>query len=382
MKSSTVLDQITAGLQAKLNRPFARGIPPRYINYLVTLRCNLTCPFCDIHTDARFTTRTAPELTPAELETAFSDPLLRKVAVIRISGGEPFMRLDLGEVLLAFGNTIKPSLLHITTNGSFPERIAPALKAALDSGARLHVQVSLDAIGSRLDKLRKCEGLSYRCLESLKELAALRRAYNFYVGINQTLTSATIDAVPAVQALARSYGFGYKVTAATYYNELTKVDHNPRLSALPFRFHASVLPRDYARVFTIYKRLWSDQASYAPRYWDSLLWKLAENCFLTGQYQRIVHERAAPLIQCTALFTHFRLMPNGDVVACNPLCDAPIGNLRDQSFTAVWSGESAREGRITVKQCRGCWLECDIGPSLFYSLAIARWGAAKLLSIY
>ena len=47
------------------------------------------------------------------------------------------------------------------------------------------------------------------------------------------------------------------------------------------------------------------------------------------------------------------LLPNGNLVRCG-MDNAPIGNLREQSFDEIWYGESIRSRRQKVTDCPGC----------------------------
>ena len=51
---------------------------------------------------------------------------LGKLDVVRITGGEPFLREDLGELARSVWLASRPAVLHLTTNGSFPDRAVAA----------------------------------------------------------------------------------------------------------------------------------------------------------------------------------------------------------------------------------------------------------------
>jgi MoaA/NifB/PqqE/SkfB family radical SAM enzyme len=65
-------------------------------------------------------------------------------------------------------------------------------------------------------------------------------------------------------------------------------------------------------------------------------------------------------------------MPNGDVIPCS-FKPQVIGNLRKSSFSEIWFSENAIQRRKEIKNCKGCWVICDIIPSIIYSGDIIAW---------
>jgi Fe-coproporphyrin III synthase len=92
---------------------------PSYVTYLVCDRCNARCGMCDSWRMPR-----GVELTAEQVSQVFGK--LGSLDAVRLSGGEPFLRADLLELAEAVMAASAPGLLHITTNGSFPDRIAPS----------------------------------------------------------------------------------------------------------------------------------------------------------------------------------------------------------------------------------------------------------------
>ena len=43
------------------------------------------------------------------------------------------------------------------------------------------------------------------------------------------------------------------------------------------------------------------------------------------------------------------------------------GSVREQPFSEIWPGARAADLRRKILRCKGCWIECDINPSVFYS---------------
>jgi len=65
-----------------------------FMNYVVTWRCNLRCIMCNIWKHPQ-----TNELGISELEDFLRNPLLSQLEWIQLTGGEPFMRNDLDEII-------------------------------------------------------------------------------------------------------------------------------------------------------------------------------------------------------------------------------------------------------------------------------------------
>jgi molybdenum cofactor biosynthesis enzyme MoaA len=61
------------------------------------------------------------ELTPQEVSTIFNQ--LPPMDLVRLTGGEPFLRQDLIDIAHAVQNQLNPLCLHITTNGFLTDKI-------------------------------------------------------------------------------------------------------------------------------------------------------------------------------------------------------------------------------------------------------------------
>ena len=71
---------------------------PLYVQFYITARCNLTCQQCNIiyaNSDVR-------ECTLTEIEKIAENLAEIGVAIVLLTGGEPFVRKDLPEIVNAF----------------------------------------------------------------------------------------------------------------------------------------------------------------------------------------------------------------------------------------------------------------------------------------
>ena len=109
---------------------------PVYVQYYITARCNLTCKQCNIiyaNSDVR-------ECTLDEIKRMADNFQRMGVAVVLLTGGEPFTRQDLPEIIRAFES--RGVHVRMQTNGlATDERIQQAIEA----GGR-DISISLDSL--------------------------------------------------------------------------------------------------------------------------------------------------------------------------------------------------------------------------------------------
>jgi len=173
-----------------------RHSAPYYLNLFVTARCNASCPYCL----NRFRQAThGPELRVGEYERLAGNwPGLR---ILSLTGGEPFLREDLLDILRAFTRSTRALYLTIHTNGFDPAALADFLATARheDPVRMLNVCLSFDGIGKRHDEIRGVPGLFDRNMECI-EIVRQHRAADKRVDLvtATTLAEDNIDEAEAV----------------------------------------------------------------------------------------------------------------------------------------------------------------------------------------
>ena len=373
-----VLGRLRYGAQLSLARPMDRPPAPKVLSYAVTWRCNCRCVMCDNDAIPEDRKKSVAELSTAEVAGIFSDPILGDLDVVRITGGEPLCREDLAEIVQGIQQSASPRILYLTTNGSMPARLEAVVERALGAESVFHLQFSLDAIGAVHDRIRGLSGLYEKVIESFERMRRLRLRRVFYVGVTQTLLRENLDHADRVRALAREYGFGYKAVPAYRYHENNIEGYDTRSAAAPFRVRSG-FSREEAE--TLFRKT----GILEPGNWrhpldasrlSALLWNLGEGYLREGGRNRLLKNLDRPRPRCVALSAYLRILPDGEVVPCTLMAES-AGNLKEEDFSTVWSSKEAAGIREMVARCRGCWVECDILPSLFYTTEIIRWGLRR-----
>jgi len=147
--------------------------------HFVTSVCNARCAHCFYPINAG-----KNELTLAEIER-FADTL-PPIRLLLISGGEPFLRRDLPEIVRAYFERCGVIDVGIPTNGFAAGEIAAMAEriCSFSPELSLGVSVSIDGFREFHDRVRAVPGLYDRALQSLESLLDLaRRTPNLTVGV-------------------------------------------------------------------------------------------------------------------------------------------------------------------------------------------------------
>jgi MoaA/NifB/PqqE/SkfB family radical SAM enzyme len=272
---------------------------------------------------------------------------------INVSGGEPFLRDDLPDVVRVMRRACPRARIVISTNGLDPDRVERAASLM----ERVAVRVSLDAAGPAHDRARGVPGAYERAVETVMRLKALGVSD---LGLAATATASGEGELGAVERLAGELGVAFSASVAhsspIYFGEQT--DERPTSEAVV---------ADIAGIMR--RRL----ASRRPSDW-------AKAYYLRGLVEYV--RRKPRMLPCGAGEDHFFLDPWGDVYPCN-VQGLRMGNIRDGSFEelAARSRNAVREG---VAGCREqCWMVCTVSPPMRRRPARpAAWIArAKLLGV-
>jgi len=177
------------------------------IRYTMTWRCNFKCVSCNI-----WKNKTLPkeELTSDDIDKLSKNKLLKNVGEIILSGGEPILRNDFPEIVIALHKNLKKAKFSITTNGYDPDRIynffkkikslAPNLKWAL-------IGVSLNGPKEIHDKSRGING----SFENAVSTAELLKEFSSNVDFSFTFLRDNVEYFDWVKDLAKSKGLGVHI---------------------------------------------------------------------------------------------------------------------------------------------------------------------------
>ncbi|GAI12754.1 unnamed protein product, partial [marine sediment metagenome] len=155
----------------------------------------------------------------------------RNFDAIRITGGEPFLRNDLAEVINTIQHYSKPKMMHITSNGILTNKILSVVNK-LEKTDNLHIKISIDAVGKKHDKIRGVTGAYQKAIKTVQELAKLKEKFNFYVAINQLiLDESGFDDYWKLKKVCKKFNVPLQVAFA--YTKVALYEEKKNLSLMP-----------------------------------------------------------------------------------------------------------------------------------------------------
>lgn len=299
------------------------------------------------------------ELKIGEIEKVFRQ--LNPIDVIRISGGEPFFRNDIHNIIQVIDCAVKPKMIHITTNGIMTDSIIKTLKdLAAGLVRKIHIKVSIDDIGESHDFIRGLPGAYNKAMNTIEELVRLRGDKHFYLGVDQTVVNK--KGMNSYVSLKETLGkfninvhpvMAYDKTAPLYSEKATDV--SPDNSCKTYGYFKTKELEDFILCLLKDSNSLSDFKE-----------RIVKRYYLKGLHNRLVKDKKIPNPSCVALNSHLRILPNGDIPVC--MYNSTVaGNLRDDKFADIWFGNNMKKHREWIKQCKGCWAGCESNVNAIYS---------------
>lgn len=301
---------------------------------VVTYRCNAKCHMCSTW---QFPTDKAEEITPEDLRT------LPHLKFINITGGEPFLRDDIAEIVHA----LKPKAerIVVSTNGYFTERVVALAKLYPDIGFR----ISLEGLPSANDDLR---GIKDGFDHGLRTLLQLREIGCKDIGFGITVSDRNADDLVELAELADA--MGVELATAVVHNSFYFHKHDNEIS-------------DVDRVVSNFEALARRQlASSHPKSWFRA-W------FNMGLANRV--QGGERLLPCRMGSDMFFVDPFGEVRPCNGPLEVSMGSLKERTFDDIWDSDEARNIREQVASCKAnCWMIGSVAPAMKRDIKVpASW---------
>jgi MoaA/NifB/PqqE/SkfB family radical SAM enzyme len=301
---------------------------PMNLTLSLSYKCNSYCKTCNIQSN------TDDEFSSTEWSKVF-EGLGNNPFWVTISGGEPFLHHDLLEIVCALYDYCRPGIICIPTNGILKERISKSVEqiALHCKKTRIVINVSIDEIGHRHDRIRGVPGNYQKAIASYKSLKSIH-APNVTAGIHTVISRFNVRRMREIYRRLMTFcPDSYVTEIAEEREELNTIgsdiapDYNDYSDAVDFLIKA-IGREDFSSVGKISR-------SFRIEYY-----RLAK---------RLLNERQQ-IIPCYAGFSSAQIAPNGDLWMCCTKAES-IGNLRDveYDFERLWLSEKAAELRRTIK---------------------------------
>lgn len=300
---------------------------PTDVSIITTYRCQMRCKMCDIWENPSDKKR---EITAKELE------ILPNFKFVNITGGEPFVRRDLEDIVEVMYK--KSDRVVISTSGWHTDRIIQMAERFPNIGIR----ISIEGLSQKNDDLRGRDGSFDR---ALRVLLTLKEMGIKDIGYGCTVSNHNSEDMLWLYKLSRELGMEFATAAFhnSYYfhkddNEISNKDE--------------VIGNFNKLIELLLKE-------NTPKSWFRAFFNLGLINYIRGNPR---------MLPCEAGTANFFIEPYGDVYPCNGLEDRywkeSMGNIRDvKSFDELWFSEQAEKVRGLVKTCpKNCWMVGTAAP--------------------
>ncbi len=174
---------------------------PFFCTYIVTWRCNARCIMCDI-----WKKEISTEMDSHEIEKVFKK--INDVRIVRLTGGEPFLRKDLVDIANIVTKNTSCQILHITTNGILKDEIVYFIRNVKHKN--IHLKISLTGYMDKHNEAMGVKNAYQKAIETIETLKGLQDKHKFFLAINQTITDwhSYLDS-KKIRAICKEYGLPY-----------------------------------------------------------------------------------------------------------------------------------------------------------------------------
>jgi len=287
----------------------------------------MRCKMCDIW---EHPTDRKKEIQAKELET------LPDFKFVNITGGEPFVRSDLNDIVEVMMR--KSNRVVVSTSGWHTNRIRKLAERFPNIGIR----VSIEGLSQRNDDLRGRDGGFDK---GLRTLLVLREMGVKDIGFGITVSNHNSQDMLWLYKLSRELGMEF-ATAAIHNSYYFHRDDNEIKNK-------DVVIQDF---HTLIENLLKENS---PKSWYRAFFNLGLINYVRGNKR---------MLPCEAGSANFFIEPYGDVYPCNGLEDKywkeSMGNIREYPrFEDLWNSEQANRVRKKVATCpKNCWMVGTAAP--------------------
>ncbi len=289
----------------------------------VTMLCNSRCIHCDIWKNRGM------DFLPVDIYKKLPSTL----QMVDITGGEPFLRNDIPEIVRVIRSTCPKTRVLITTNGFLPAKIKKYIGAIVAADPHIALRLSLDGWGKTHEKVR---GIPHAFEKVMETIAIVKEAGVKDIGLTFTLMKINQHELKKVYDYCRKQGLSFSLN----------VVHD---SPIYFGTGKRALQPKPADVKKDFEYLFAQQMkSVHPKDWGKA-W------FNRYSYEYMLHHRRP--LPCGAGENFFYMDPFANIFMCQ-IKNWPIGNLQKQSFEQIWSSKPKQKFLPAARSCHDCWIVC------------------------
>lgn len=319
---------------------------PTDASIILTYRCPMRCQMCNIWQNP---TDRQEEIKASDLRT------LPDLKFINLTGGEPFVREDLAEIVEECYRHTKR--IVISTSGWFDKKVVELAERFPNIGIR----ISIEGLSVKNDELRGRQGGFDK---GLNTLLTLKNMGVKDIGFGCTVSNHNSKDMLALYKLSRELGLEFATAAfhnSYYFHKSDNVITN-----------RDEVCRDFEQLIQ-----WQLEENH-PKSWFRAFFNMGLINYIEGGRR---------MLPCEAGMTNFFIDPWGEVYPCNGLEERfwkeSMGNIRQNDFATIWNSPQAEHVRDMVRKCpKNCWMVGTASPVMHkYIKHPLRWAVDNKIRV-
>lgn len=325
-----------------------------YFIFFVTNKCNARCKHCFYWKQLN---KHQQDLTLDEIEKISIKA--GNVQVLLLSGGEPFLRKDLFEIISLFIKNNGTKVVSIPTNAILTQEIIKVTQKLANTYPKVTFSInpSIDNLYKKQDEIRCVQNAFKYAVKTLNELINIKKENtNVEIVVNTTVSNFNYQDIDQIMNFFKKFNL-------TYHNfELLRGEPRKKSVYLPPLNEIRKIHKKVIRLRNYYIEKNNKSSELA---------KLVERISVLGitKYtqtlkEQVLNNKNFPFI-CSAGKNIIVLEPNGEVRLCE--LHQPVGNIKDYEYDLekLLKNKKARLLFKQIQNCR-CTHACFLNMSIAY----------------
>ena len=311
---------------------------------MVNEMCNLKCNMCGIWKGV-YVKKDERALTLEEIKRIIDQLAEVKLRAIVVTGGEPFLRPDLIEILTYINQKIPYSRMNSNATLITKDIAEGLVRSGLDE-----IWLSLDGYGATHDTVRGVPGTFDRFLQSVRYLNQARkdlRSRTPSLMMNMTVSRYNFQDILKVARFAAEHDVGELL-----FGYVIDVDAGPVMETSKLLERKEIYT--YQWNSTSKENLFLENHRLAPETLKEL-YQIGREHNMTIQIDPLLTtgEAKRDLRSCYFMWIYAMITPHGYMIPCQMLDRFYLGSLRTEPFKDIWNGAEFQRVRGVYASKRG-----------------------------
>ena len=292
----------------------------------ITYKCNSRCKMCNIW----------QEKNPLSLDIQAIKNLSASLKYLNISGGEPFMREDLVDLVREIKNNNEQVQIIISSNGLATDLIKGKMQEIIKIDPKIGVRISIDGFKEKHEETRGVKGIYD---QALKTIEALRKIGVKNLGISFTVMDSNINDLLGTYKWAEENNLQFAMALV----QNSDIYFSKGDNQLTFIKKVSV---------ALNKIVEDELKSFNPKRWGRAYYDYG---------LKVYAETGKRLLKTGAGFDSLFVDVDAQVYPSN-LINEKLGDLKENTLDNIWQSEKVEivRGKINDNKITESWIICTI----------------------